>query len=166
MRRPPAHAPRTPFLLLLGGLIVGGMCALLALNTASAANELSRHALATRDAAIAAQLQQLRNDVAASAAPGNLASAAAALGMVPAVDPAFLKVLPDGRVIVLGSPAPATAAPLPAPPTTPAPKSSSPARPKTSASGTKTKSAKPTTSPTKSPTPTPTPTTTLPGGPR
>jgi hypothetical protein len=165
MSRPPAHAPRTPFLLLLGGLIVGGLCALLALNTASAANELSRHDLAMKDAAIAAQLQQLRNDVAASEAPGNLAKVASQLGMVPAGNPAFLKVLPDGRVVVLGSPMPATAAPLPPPPTTSAPRSSSPAHPKPSGSGTKKKASTRTTPPA-TPTPTPTPTTTLPGGTR
>jgi len=160
---PPKHAaPRTPFLLLVGGLIVGGICVLLALNTASAANELSRHDLAIKDANIAAQLQQLRNDVAASAAPGNLASVAAALGMVPAGNPAFLKVLPDGRIVVLGSPLPASAAPAPS--TTP-PKTTTSAHPKpTGSSSTTKKPAKSTPPPT--PTPTPTPTTTLPGGPR
>jgi outer membrane biosynthesis protein TonB len=162
MSRPPAHAARTPFLLLLGGLVVGGLCALLALNTASAANELSRHDLAIRDAAIAAQLQQLRNEVAASEAPGNLASVAAALGMVPAGNPAFLKVLPNGRVVVLGSPLAATAAPPPAPVNPPQPKPSpTTTHPKQASSTAK---QKPKTS--TSPTPTPTPTTTLPGGPR
>ena len=52
---------------------------------------------------------QLNNDVAASAAPGNLAAAAAALGMVPAGNPAFLVIGADGMVRVLGSPAPASA---------------------------------------------------------
>jgi hypothetical protein len=171
----PRHAPRVPFALLVVGLIVGGMCALLALNTASAANELSRHNLATKDAGIAAQVQQLRIDVAASAAPGSLGSAAAALGMVPAGNPAFLQLGPNGGVRVLGSPAPATAPaqPLPA---KPAPQSAAAKKSTTSLThghaavptvpsvptptGTKTV-PKPST-----PTPTPTPTTTLPGGTR
>ena len=41
--------------------------------------------------------------------PGNLAAAAAALGMVPAGNPAFLEIGADGAVQVLGSPAPASA---------------------------------------------------------
>lgn len=45
----PRHAPRVPFALLVAGLVVGGMCALLALNTASAANELARHQIAGED---------------------------------------------------------------------------------------------------------------------
>ncbi|MCU1659385.1 MAG: hypothetical protein JWO57_4041 [Pseudonocardiales bacterium] len=168
--RRPAHAPRVPFALLVVGLIVGGLCALLALNTASAANELSRHDLATRDAAIAAQVQQLRNEVAASAAPGSLGSAAAALGMVAAGNPAFLKIGTDGKVRVLGSAAPASAPPVPAAPTptrkpTPskAPKSAeaSKSAKATGHAGTATTKRHPST-----PTPTPTPTVTIPGGQR
>ena len=99
------------------GLTVGGLCALLALNTASAANELRRHDLAARDSALAAQREQVQNEVAASSAPGSLQQAATRLGMVPADDPAFIKIGADGRVRVLGSPGPATAAPLPPAPT-------------------------------------------------
>jgi hypothetical protein len=124
----PHHAPgakRTPFVLLLGGLVVGGLCALLALNTASAANEVERHDLALRDQNIAAQLVQLQNDQQASAAPANLARAAEALGMVPGGNPGFLEISSDGHVRLVGQPAPATAAPLPVPSpthTAPAPK--------------------------------------------
>jgi len=105
-RRP--NAPRVPFALLLAALVVGGMALLLVLNTASAANELSRQKYADADTGVAARVQQLRNEVAASAAPGNLASAAAALGMVPAGNPAFLVVGPHGTVVVRGKPAPAS----------------------------------------------------------
>jgi hypothetical protein len=161
-----------PFALLLIGLVVGGMCLLLMLNTASAANEVRRHDFAAKDAGVAAQVQQLQNQVAASAAPGALGSAAAQLGMVPAGNPAFLEIGPNGSVRVLGSAGPASAAEL-APPPAPAP----PAHPATTASRS---SAKPATSkssshgaagaghPTTSrstpkPQPTPTPTTTLGG---
>ncbi len=167
----PKHAPRVPFALLVVGLIVGGMCALLALNTASAANELARHGLAGKDSDVAAQLEQVRNDVAASAAPGSLGSAAAALGMVPAGAPAFLKIGADGKVTLLGSPAPATSAPAAPPPArpkaTPTKTNATPAKAKTTAK-TKARTAAKTTAKAapKTPTATPTPTTTLPGGPR
>lgn len=172
----PAHAPRVPFALLVVGLIVGGMCLLLVLNTGSAANELRRHDIAARDAAVADEVQQLQNQVAASAAPANLASAAVALGMVPAGNPAFLKIGANGAVTVLGSPGPATAPPAVAPPTTPRPSPTTKPSPSTSAkagaktptgTATSTKSGSATGSPTPStPTPTPTPTVSLPGGPR
>ncbi|MEO6886613.1 MAG: septum formation initiator family protein, partial [Jatrophihabitantaceae bacterium] len=99
-----ARAPRVPFAILVVALVVGAMSALLALNTASAANELNRHDLAVQDTGLSAELEQLQNEVAASAAPGNLASVAAALGMVPAANPAFLRIGVDGKLTVLGSP--------------------------------------------------------------
>ena len=174
----PKHAPRVPFALLVGGLVVGGMCALLALNTASAANELARHQIAGKDSDVAGQLEQVRNQVAASAAPGSLGRAAAALGMVPAGAPAFLKITADGKVVLLGSPAPASSVPPPPPvvhPATPT-KKASPTQTK-KASPTQTQLASPTQTNTKTrpkrtttakpkPTATPTPTTTLPGGTR
>ncbi len=189
-RRPAAkHAPRAkraPFALLILGLVVGGMCLLLALNTASAANEVARHDLAANDQSAAAQLVQLENDVQASAAPANLAAAAAALGMVPAGNPGFLEIGKSGRVRVLGSAS--AAAPIPVVIPHPAPTTSAAAKhPAKHAGKTKTKTnkktartakgtptstktaANPTPSPTTSaprptPTPTPTPATTLPGG--
>ena len=189
MSRPaPKHAPRVPFVLLLLGLLVGGLTMLLVLNTASAANELRRHDLAAQDDNIAATVEQLRNEVAASMAPNNLARVASQLGMVPAGNPAFLDIGADGKVRVLGSPAPATAPPV-APPKTPQPHSST-AHPtstatksatstaSTTATSTATKTATKTTktarstastTPTKTkttPTPDPTATTTLPGGTR
>jgi hypothetical protein len=112
--RPAAqHAGRTPFTLLVLGLLGGGLVLLLGLNTVSAANELRRHDYASRDQSIAASLVELRNAVAASAAPQNLARHAAEYGMVPAGAPAFLVVGPAGSVRVLGSAAPASAIPLP-----------------------------------------------------
>jgi hypothetical protein len=186
-RTAPKHAPgarRAPFALLLLGLVVGALCALLALNTASAANEVRRHDLAARNQSVAAQVVQLQNDQQASAAPGNLAAAAAALGMVPAGNPAFLEIDADGQVRVLGSPAPASYVPLavPTPSKTKKPKKAKPSKSAstsahgaTSTSGattsaTKTPTATPTKTPSKTPkptpTPTPTPNTTLPGGTR
>jgi hypothetical protein len=173
VRRPaPKHAPRVPFALLVVGLVVGGLCALLALNTASAANELARHDIAAKDSDVAARLVQASNQVAASAAPGALASAAAELGMVPADAPAFLKIGADGRVALLGSPAPVVAPPAPPPPTPPKPTATKP-KPAPKPTKTTAKAAKTTARATAkkkvhsaTPTPTPTPTTTLPGGTR
>lgn len=190
--RAPKHAPRMPFAVVITALVLGGLGLLLAFNTAAAANELRRHAFATRDQAIAAQVEQLRNEIAASAAPGNLASAAVALGMVPAGNPAFI-VDVRGKYIVRGKPVPV---PWPVVPVhvqhssatkTPPTKSPSPSKSAKAtksakltttdtahASATRTKtagahpakstSAPPTTS--AAPSPTPTPTVTLPGGPR
>jgi hypothetical protein len=169
----PKHAPRVPFALLVLGLLVGGMIALLALNTASAANEVRRHDLAAKDASISATLEQLHNQVAASQAPNNLARIAAQIGMVPAGHPAFLQINPDGSVSLLGSPSAASAPPVqaassPHPKKTPTPHSTkTPTRPAGTGKTTGTSAAK-STSAHKTPptTPTPTATTTLPGGTR
>ena len=116
------NAPRVPFALLVTGLIVGALALLLTLNTASAANELQRHDFALADDAIAADLQDLRVEVAARSAPNALARAAAALGMVPAGNPAFVVIGPDGTATVMGRPGPVTAPPVYVPPATAAPK--------------------------------------------
>lgn len=110
----PKHARRLPFAVVVTALVLGGLALLLVLNTAAAANELRRHALAVRDQAIAAEVEQLRNEIAASAAPGNLASAAAALGMVPAGNPAFI-VDAGRRLEVRGRPLPAPEPVIPLP---------------------------------------------------
>jgi hypothetical protein len=109
------QARRAPFVLLVVGLVVGGLCTLLALNTASAAEQVRREDLSARNANVTAALVQLRAEVAASAAPAALANAAAHLGMVPNGNPAFLSEAPDGRVAVLGSALPASAVPTPTP---------------------------------------------------
>jgi hypothetical protein len=154
------------------GLIAGGLSLLLGLNTLSAANELHRHSLADKDVAVAAELQQLHDEVAASSAPANLARAAESFGMVPAGNPAFLVIEPDGKVRLLGRPAPATAPPLPLPPK-PKPKAKAKPKAKPKPTTTGTTSKKTTTTATKTVTPKPThttppppPTVTLPGGAR
>jgi hypothetical protein len=173
----PAHAPRVPFAVLVTVLIAGGMGLLLLLNTASAANEVRRHDLNARGATVAAQVQELQNEVAASGAPGNLARAAAALGMVPAANPAFLVIGADGSVRMLGHPAPASdvhvlqqQAPKKKKKKTTAP-TTHPATGATHATSTagagaaaRTSRVPTSTAPRPTPTPTPTPTLTLPGG--
>lgn len=116
----PGQAKRMPFVVLLLALVVGAMSLLLALNTASAAHEVSRHDAAVADSALSAQLVELQNRINASAAPANIARVAQGLGMVPADAPAFLRIDANGKVKLLGSPAAATA-PAPPPPSKPKP---------------------------------------------
>lgn len=167
----PAHASRLPFALLIIGLIVGGLALLLVLNTVSAANEVRRRGLAIKDESVAAEVQQLQNEVAASAAPARLAAAAAGLGMVPANHPAFIVLGSAGSARIMGKPGAVHAAPLAQPshkkkpkPTKSASTSASP-HPATSTGRTSATPGVPgaTSSKTPTPTPTPTPTVTLPG---
>ena len=116
----PGRPRRLPFGLLLAGLVVGGLCALLALNTAAAADEVRGHELAVANETLTGQVEQLHSQVAAAQAPAALAAAAARLGMAPVLNPAFLVVGPDGKVQVTGSASPvagvATPTPTPTPP--------------------------------------------------
>jgi len=135
-------------LLLLGG----GLCTLLVLNTASAAGEVRERELAAQNRALSDTEQDLRRQVAGLEAPAALASAAAALGMIPGDHPAFLVINADGSVSVLGDPQAATLPPPPAP-ATPAPDpSATPAAPDPNA--TPTAGATPAPDPNATPTPT------------
>lgn len=99
------RAPRAPFIALLLGLLAAGLIGLLVLNTLIAANSFRLHALGQHDAALSLRQQQLQRDVELKEAPNALASEAGRLGMVPAGNPAFIR-LSDGKV--LGVPVPAT----------------------------------------------------------
>jgi hypothetical protein len=112
---------RAPFVLLVLGLIGAGLCALLALNTVAAADEVQQRSLNSANSDTDATTQQLQLEVANRQAPAALASAARALGLVPNPHPAFLVVQPDGTVALMGSPAPAAApvTPTPIPTVTP-----------------------------------------------
>jgi hypothetical protein len=112
------RSKRLPLPVLLGLMFVGGLCALLALSTASAALEIQQRHISDTNASTSDTEQQLLRDLAAKQAPGSLASAAASLGLVANPNPAFLRINPDGSVTVLGSPTPAT---VPPPPPTPTP---------------------------------------------
>lgn len=110
-----ARLRRLPLAVLLAIMLVGGLCALLALNTASAAQELKQRSLNDSNAALSDLEQQLMRDLAAKQAPASLAAAAAAQGLVPNPNPAFLRLNADGSVTVLGLPAAASLALPPAP---------------------------------------------------
>jgi hypothetical protein len=151
-------------------VLLAGMVALLGLNTATAANEVSQRKYDSANAALNDKIQQLTRDLAQRQSPEQLAKAAAALGLIPAANPAFLRFNPDGSVTILG-----TAIVIPAPAK---PKSSSKSSSSTTPTSTPTTTPKttpkttPTTTPKTTPTTTPTKTTptpstsTLPGGPR
>ena len=127
--RRPGRPRRMPFAVLLVSLLGGGLCALLALNTATAASEVSQRKLDAANSKLSDQEQQLSRDVAALQAPGVLGEKARAMGLIPAGSPAFLRINPDGTVKVMGSPGPAvsatvpTKAPTAAPPPSAAPSS-------------------------------------------
>lgn len=169
----PRRRHRVPFAVLLTLVVVAGMLALLGLNTASAANEVAQRRYDASNASLSDQEQQLARDLAARQSPAALAAAAYRLGLIPAPNPAFLRVNKDGSVTILGTaitipapvrPASARSSSHPKPSPTSAPKS-----PKRSGKPSRSPSTSPTTTPSTSPTPkptTPTSTTTLPGGPR
>jgi hypothetical protein len=85
-------------------LLGGGLLGLLALNTVLAQGSFRVSDLQRRVAALDDQQQALQQRVALRAAPQRLARRASALGMVPMLEPAFLRA-GDGRV--LGRPQPA-----------------------------------------------------------
>ena len=97
-------ARRVPFAVLLLGVLAGGMCALLALNTATAASEVRERRLDAANANSNAVQEELSRTISGLQAPAQLARMAAALGMVPAGSPAYLRINADGTVTVLGHP--------------------------------------------------------------
>jgi hypothetical protein len=109
---PPLHtgAPRAPFVVLVGTLLVGGLVGLLVLHTALAEDSFRLHDLRTRSALLTDREQALEQQVAESAAPKTLAVKAEALGMVRSENPAFIR-LSDGKV--LGKPKAGVAPPPP-----------------------------------------------------
>jgi hypothetical protein len=96
--------PRTPFVVLVIGLLAVGLVALLLLNTVIAKNSFRLQVLQQHTASLQLQQQALRVQVDSYASPPNLAQSARELGMVPAGTPAFIQ-LPSGKV--LGRPGPA-----------------------------------------------------------
>ncbi|MEX2291895.1 MAG: hypothetical protein WD794_16410 [Mycobacteriales bacterium] len=103
-----AASPRAPFVLAVVCLLVAGLLGLLVLNTALAKDAFRLHALKVEARALADTEQALTLEVEAARASETLAEKAAALGMVQAGPPTFLR-LPDGTV--LGSATPAQAPP-------------------------------------------------------
>lgn len=109
---PRPSPPRAPFVGLVFCLLVAGLGGLLLLNTLLAQGSFTVTALDQRVTALSDREQALEQKLAKLAAPARLAQQAAELGMVPVVNPAFLRIR-DGRV--LGEPIPARDKPAPQP---------------------------------------------------
>lgn len=129
-----------PFALLVLGVLAAGLIALLSLNTAMDENSVKTQQAEQRQARLTDREQQLSQRLSGLSAPGSLASAAAAQGLVPNPQPAFLNPTTGA---VLGSPSPA---PSPSPSPSPSATASGTAAPAatSSATGTATSAATPT----------------------
>jgi hypothetical protein len=115
------QAPKTPFVLLVLGLLGGGLVTLLLLSSASSADAFTQRRLEQENRTLGLREQDLGRQVAVLEAPGSLADRARKLGLVQGASPGFLVIGPGGTATVVGSPAPATSPP---PPPTPTPKPS------------------------------------------
>lgn len=113
----PGSAYRVSFVVLVIGLLVAGVVATLWFSTQATADSYRLEQAKKDTIALSEQVDQLQRDVARAESPPSLAARAAALGMVPAGDPAHLVAGSDGTITVIGQPsaARATAAPAPAP---------------------------------------------------
>ncbi len=103
---PPVTRPaRAPFVVLVLVVLSLGLGLLLLLNTLLAQGSFTLHSLDAKVADLADREQALQQRTAELAAPQRLARSAAQIGMVPAVNPAFLRA-EDGKI--LGEPMPAS----------------------------------------------------------
>jgi len=110
LRLLPAPSPslgRGPFIVLVLALVIVGTIGLLVLNTIIAADSFRAEQLVQRNAELAVTEQELQRQVAEGLAPEALAEAARELGMIPAGQPAFVIIGPDGSIVIQGTPAPA-----------------------------------------------------------
>ncbi len=110
-------APRVPFVALVSLLLAGGVVGLLLFNTNMQQGSFVASAMEERAAVLAGKEESLRMQLDRLRDPQNIAVRAKKLGMVPASNPAFIR-LSDGKV--LGTPSVANPAdsvritPLPA----------------------------------------------------
>ena len=104
----PVAVPRAPFVVLILMVVVGGVLGVLLLNTKINENAFRLHDLRARQVVLDQRQQHLEQQIAEAESPGSLAAAARRLGLVPAGEPAFLR-LPDGTVV--GVPVPAAGTP-------------------------------------------------------
>jgi hypothetical protein len=121
---PAASRRRAPFVLLVLALLVGTTLGLLVLNTAIAVDSLKATALRSANAQRSQDIQRLQRQVITAGTPEQVAADAAKAGLVPAGQPGYLVIGPDGRSTLRGTPQPApqpAAAPPAAPTSTPKP---------------------------------------------
>jgi cell division protein FtsB len=121
-----AQPPRTPFVVLVLGVLGTGLVALLLLNSALAADSFAQRRLQRQNTELSLREQELAREIAALEAPGALATAARRLGLVPSGERGFLIIDKDGRAHVVGSAVPATVPPPPTPSPSPTPTAARP----------------------------------------
>ncbi|KAA1423479.1 cell division protein FtsL [Mumia zhuanghuii] len=108
LRAVPARRPRTPrapFVLLVVTVLAGGLVGLLLLNTSMQNGAFELAELEKKAQELQSRHAELALEVEQRSTPEAVAERAAALGMVPNTNPAFLR-LPDGKIV--GDPEPAT----------------------------------------------------------
>ena len=98
-------ASRMPFMILVALVLLGGVVGLLLFNTSMQQASYKATALETQAQRLHAKEQSLKMELDQLRDPQLVASRAQALGMVPLVNPAFIR-LSDGEV--LGNPVPAS----------------------------------------------------------
>ncbi len=101
-RRP--TAPRTPFVILVAVVLLGGVVLLLMFNTSMQQASFRATKLEERATLLNAKKQELRMELDTLRDPQRVSEEAASLGMVPMVTPAFLR-LSDGTVLGVAQPA-------------------------------------------------------------
>jgi hypothetical protein len=93
----PRTRPRTPFILLLLGLLGGGLICLLLINTTLAEGSFQITALQQKNAALAQREQELQEQTAQEESPSSIAAQAERLGMRPVGRLRFIN-LKNGRI--------------------------------------------------------------------
>jgi hypothetical protein len=101
------RAARVPFVMLVSLVLLGGVVGLLLFNTSMQQASFAASSLEERATTLAAREQTLKMELDVLRNPQRVAEQAQEMGMVPAKNPAFLRLV-DGKV--LGAPAVATAA--------------------------------------------------------
>jgi cell division protein FtsB len=101
------RTPQVPFVTLVSLVLVGGVVGLLLFNTSMQQASFAATSLEEQARVLTAREQTLRMELDDLRDPQRVAEAAQAMGMVPALRPAFLR-LEDGKVV--GAPTPATPA--------------------------------------------------------
>ena len=97
-------APRTPFVILVAVVLLGGVVLLLMFNTSMQQASFRATQLEERATLLNAKKQELRMELDTLRDPQRVSEEAARLGMVPMVTPAFLR-LSDGTVLGVAQPA-------------------------------------------------------------
>ncbi|MFI1988041.1 hypothetical protein [Actinoplanes sp. NPDC020271] len=94
----PIRAPKPTFAAGLIVLVLAGVVGILLINTKTMEQSFQLDALRKNQASLDEQQQELDQQLIQVSSPGSLAAAARRLGLVPAENPAIIK-LPDGTII-------------------------------------------------------------------